>query len=40
MPLIPGIPWDPRIAGDVLEAVNVILECVKEAYDFGHDPWD
>jgi hypothetical protein len=38
MPLVPGIPQDPRVAGDVLGAVDVILEHVKESYDSGHDP--
>jgi hypothetical protein len=38
LPPIPRIPWDPRTAGDVLGAVDVILECVKEAYDSGHGP--
>jgi hypothetical protein len=40
MPPIPGIPRDPRTVSDALEAVDVILECVKEAYDSGHDPCD
>jgi hypothetical protein len=38
LPPIPGIPRDPRMAGDVLQAVDVILERVKEAYDSGHGP--
>jgi hypothetical protein len=25
---------------DVLGVVDMILECVKGAYDFDHDPWD
>jgi hypothetical protein len=40
MPPIPGIPRDPRTVSDVLEAMDVILECVKEAYDSGHGPCD
>jgi hypothetical protein len=40
MPPIPGIPWDPRTAGDILEAVDIILEHLREAYASGHDPWD
>jgi hypothetical protein len=38
MSLIPWIPRDPRTASDVLGAVHVILECVKEAYDSGYGP--
>jgi hypothetical protein len=37
---IPGSPRDPRTAVDILGAVDVILERVKEAYDSGNDPWD
>jgi hypothetical protein len=37
---IPGIPRDPRMSDDVLEAVDVILERVKEAYNSSHNPWD
>jgi hypothetical protein len=37
---IPGIPQDPHIVGDVLGAVDVILEHVKEVYDSGYGPWD
>jgi hypothetical protein len=40
LPPIPGIPWDPCTVSDVLAAVDVILELVKEAYDSGHGPWD
>jgi hypothetical protein len=40
MPPIPGIPWDPRTTGDILEAVDIILEHLREAYASGHDPWD
>jgi hypothetical protein len=36
MPPIPEIPWDLCMASDVLETVDVILECLKEAYDFGY----
>jgi hypothetical protein len=39
-PPIPGIPRDSCTADDVLGAVVMILEHVKEAYDSGHDPWD
>jgi hypothetical protein len=35
---IPKIPWDPHTAGDVQGAMDIILECMKEAYDSGHDP--
>jgi hypothetical protein len=38
MPPILGILRDPCTTGDVLEAVDVILERVKEAYDSGHCP--
>jgi hypothetical protein len=38
MPPIPGIPWDPCIAGDILEMVDIILECLREAYASGHGP--
>jgi hypothetical protein len=34
MSLIPWIPRDPCTASDVLGAVHVILECVKEAFVF------
>jgi hypothetical protein len=37
---IPGIPRDPLTSDDVLEAVDAILECVKEVYDSSHGPWD
>jgi hypothetical protein len=40
MPPIPMIPQDPHMAGDILEVVDVIQECMKEAYDSSHDPWD
>jgi hypothetical protein len=40
LPPISGIPWDPHTAGDVLGAVDVILERMKEAYDSSHNPWD
>jgi hypothetical protein len=35
-----GVTWDPCTAGDILGAVDVILEHMKEVYDSGHDPWD
>jgi hypothetical protein len=38
MPPIPEIPREQRTANDVLEIVDVILECLEEAYDSGHDP--
>jgi hypothetical protein len=28
------------MAGDFLEAVDVILQRLKETYDSGHDPWE
>jgi hypothetical protein len=31
---------DPRTVDDVLGVVDIILERVKEAYDFSYDPWD
>jgi hypothetical protein len=37
---IPVIPWELRMANDILGVVDAILECMKEAYHFGHDPWD
>jgi hypothetical protein len=40
LPPISGIPRDPHTAGDILGAVDVILEHMKEAYDFSHNPWD
>jgi hypothetical protein len=40
MPPIPGIPWDPCKAGNILEAMDVILERLQESYASGHDPWD
>jgi hypothetical protein len=40
MSSIPEIPRDLLTDGDLLGAVDVILEHVKEAYDAGHDPWD
>jgi hypothetical protein len=33
-----GIPRDLRMASDVLGAVDIILECVMEAYTSGHNP--
>jgi hypothetical protein len=38
MPPIPGNPWDPRSAGDILKVADTILECLREAYTFGHGP--
>jgi hypothetical protein len=40
LPPIPVIPWDPRIAGDVLEVVDIILERLQEAYASSHELWD
>jgi hypothetical protein len=40
MPPIPEISQDPRMTDDILEVVNVILECLQEAYTSGHGPWD
>jgi hypothetical protein len=40
LPPISGIPQDLCTADDVLGVVDMILERVKEAYDFGHNPWD
>jgi hypothetical protein len=40
MPPTQWIPQDPRTASDILGSVDVILECVKGAYDSGHSPWD
>jgi hypothetical protein len=31
---------DPRVAGDILEVVGVILERLLEAYASNHGPWD
>jgi hypothetical protein len=33
-----GIPQDPRMADNVLEVVDVILECLWESYTSGHGP--
>jgi hypothetical protein len=33
-----GIPRDPCTAGDILGVVDVILECMKEAYDSSDIP--
>jgi hypothetical protein len=38
MSLIPRISQDPCTAGDILGAVDVILERLKEAYNSSHDP--
>jgi hypothetical protein len=38
MPPIPGIPRDPRMTDNVLEAMDVILERMWEAYASGHNP--
>jgi hypothetical protein len=40
MPPIPGIPWDPLMADDVLEAADTILEGLWEVYASDHAPWD
>jgi hypothetical protein len=37
---ISGIPLYRCTVGDILGAVDIILECMKEAYDLDHDPWD
>jgi hypothetical protein len=34
------LPRDPRTADDIFGAVDLILECVKDAYDSGHNPCD
>jgi hypothetical protein len=38
LPPILEIPQDPHMAGDVLEAVDVILGHLKEAYNSNHGP--
>jgi hypothetical protein len=38
MPPIPGIPWDPCTAGDILEVVGVISEHLREANASDHGP--
>jgi hypothetical protein len=38
MPPIPGIPWDPRTAGDLLGAIDVMLEHLRETYATVHSP--
>jgi hypothetical protein len=40
MPPIPEIPQDPHTTDNILEAVDVILEHLQEAYTSSHDPWD
>jgi hypothetical protein len=35
-----GIPQDQRTAVDVLEVVDIILECLREVYASDHDTWD
>jgi hypothetical protein len=35
-----GIPQDPRMAGNILEAPCTTLECLREAYASGHGPWN
>jgi hypothetical protein len=40
MPPIPEFPRDSHIAGGILEVVDAILECLKEAYDSDYDPWE
>jgi hypothetical protein len=37
MPPVSKIPQDPCTTSDVLVVVDVILEHLKEAYEFGHD---
>jgi hypothetical protein len=38
MPPIQRIPQDSRAADDILEVVGTILECLREAYTYGHGP--
>jgi hypothetical protein len=38
MPPTPEISRHPRTAGNVLEAVDLILERLQEAYTSDHDP--
>jgi hypothetical protein len=38
MPPIPGIPWDPCTASDILEVVGVISEHLREANASDHGP--
>jgi hypothetical protein len=38
MPPIPGIPRDPCMTDNILEAVSTILECLWEAYASDHGP--
>jgi hypothetical protein len=40
MPPILGIPQDPHITGDVLEAVGIFSEHLRESYASGHGPLD
>jgi hypothetical protein len=40
MPPIPEIPRNLCAVDDILEEVDVILECLMEAYDSGHGPWE
>jgi hypothetical protein len=40
MPPTPGIPQDSRKASDVLVPVDIILECLWEAYTSSHGPCD
>jgi hypothetical protein len=40
MPPIPGIPWNLCMTGNLLGAVDIILEHLRKAYTSDHDPWD
>jgi hypothetical protein len=40
IPPIPRTPHDSRMTSDVLEAVDIIIERLQEAYASGHNPWD
>jgi hypothetical protein len=40
MPPILRIPHDPRMAGNIMEAADTVLDHLREAYSSGHDPWD
>jgi hypothetical protein len=38
MPPIPGIPRDPRTVGDLLGAIDFMLEHLRETYATVHSP--
>jgi hypothetical protein len=40
MPSILGIPRDLHTAGDLLGAVDINLEHLRDDYASGHGPWD